>query len=403
MLQYRFITLKWLSGPVAADQVEHSMLDGIPFRRSRRIVGDSNSDPKFISELLQARFPLLTPIAIRASAISFNQQLRAANIHMASKLCPPGADRSDRKLCRVMRDTNRDIPLIAPDIIDAIRNGLALGLTRKVIDIDCVRTLPPLPTGLLEVANQLFLLRVDANDRRFPPQKCSARLRNVFELFIAPRRLFARETLAVDSHRVVALSQQTRNRRLAQPVSPGAQCTLNLAQRFMRPEKPGEWVSRRGIGHQLVKRREQCRLFFSAAFRPPPAIRMRRWEEVSPCASSFRPRRIVTRLKPVTLDISWMLPCPSCWANNPTKSRRFFSLSSATTQLILSCSFAKLPVGFSWHSAQGQRWIELRWFFIFSSKQVFMLLIGLLTGEIVYQKTDKLFLDDSLANRSCCC
>ncbi len=60
MLQYRFITLKWLSGPVAAaDQVEHPMLDGIPFRHSRRIVGDSNPDPKFISELLQARSPLL--------------------------------------------------------------------------------------------------------------------------------------------------------------------------------------------------------------------------------------------------------------------------------------------------------------------------------------------------------
>jgi len=104
MLQYRFITLKWLSGPVAADQVEHSMLDGIPFRRSRRIVGDGNPDPKFRGELLQARLPQLTPIAIRAAAISFNQQLRAANIEMAPELGPPGADRRDRKLCGVMRD-----------------------------------------------------------------------------------------------------------------------------------------------------------------------------------------------------------------------------------------------------------------------------------------------------------
>lgn len=56
--QYRFIAQWRLTGPIAADERKHSMLDRIPFRRAGRIVTDFNLKAETIAKSkLHLMFP----------------------------------------------------------------------------------------------------------------------------------------------------------------------------------------------------------------------------------------------------------------------------------------------------------------------------------------------------------
>src|SRR5262249_48590088 len=53
ILQHRLVADQGLPFPVAADHAEHAVLDRVPFRRPRRVVGDYEDQPRVLRQPLQ--------------------------------------------------------------------------------------------------------------------------------------------------------------------------------------------------------------------------------------------------------------------------------------------------------------------------------------------------------------
>src|SRR5208283_2000781 len=72
-LEHDRITLQRFSRPILTDQAEHPMIDQIPLRSSRRGMGYSNDDLKFVRQRLQSRFPQPVPSSVRSASIRLDQ------------------------------------------------------------------------------------------------------------------------------------------------------------------------------------------------------------------------------------------------------------------------------------------------------------------------------------------
>src|SRR3954453_4875594 len=70
-LQDRFIAEQRLSGPIATDQAEHAVIDGISFAGSAGKVGHRDHQAKFIGKMLQGHFPCPLSVIVGATAVGF--------------------------------------------------------------------------------------------------------------------------------------------------------------------------------------------------------------------------------------------------------------------------------------------------------------------------------------------
>lgn len=111
-----------------------------------------------------------------------------------------------------MADADHHIPAIVGEIVDAIGNSFADRLAGKNMVVHIQRLTPPGPTSILEASNQLFLFRIDANNRVASLEKGSPLLINVAKLTIAIRIVCAGDRLAIAVQGIVALPQQPGNR-----------------------------------------------------------------------------------------------------------------------------------------------------------------------------------------------
>src|SRR5205085_1335627 len=133
-------------------------------------------------------------------------------IRLAAHGSPPRPNGGDGKLRSVMRDPDRHIPAIAPNLIEAVRDRLPARQAGKVVYVDRPRLTLPGAADVAEVANQLFFLGIHTDDRPLAPQKRSADLGNVAQLLLTSRRLSPRQPFAVDAQRVPRLAQQAADR-----------------------------------------------------------------------------------------------------------------------------------------------------------------------------------------------
>src|SRR5262249_37540238 len=213
MFQRCLVTYQRLSRPVAADQVEAAVLNRIPFRGSGRIVSHCNRQAEFIGELLQICFPRPAAAPAGAATVSFDQQVVLPGVSQTPDLTPPPTNYSDSEFRCVVRSADHDEALIAPDIVNPIRDRDADGITTEVVVQYIVRRASPLPTGLLETTNHLFLFGIYADHRPLLLQKRRTQFGQVAKLFITPGHLLSRQFLAVDTHGVVTITQQSRYSR----------------------------------------------------------------------------------------------------------------------------------------------------------------------------------------------
>src|SRR5205823_9055580 len=125
--------------------------------------------------------------------------------------------------------------------------------------------------GLLEVANQLLFLAVDANDRLSRRGEGGDLLVDVGELGVAVGVVRASfELLAVDVQRIVQLAQQTADRRWAERVASLFQAFAQHPQAAADPLLRAHWIACRFGPDQCLQRRQDQRRFFSTDGRPPP-------------------------------------------------------------------------------------------------------------------------------------
>lgn len=144
------------------------MLDLVPLARPRRKVAHGNEKTSFIRQFLQFQFPQPQAPSIAATAVCRNQQAVRLRIEAPAFMTPPAPDRGHRKRTGVMISTDVDKSDIARKVENAIRIGPRYVWSRKVVTFHHLRLFgrKPLLANVVVVANQLFLLGVDRNDRK---------------------------------------------------------------------------------------------------------------------------------------------------------------------------------------------------------------------------------------------
>ena len=107
-LQHCLIADKKLPGPILTDETKHPMFNRIPLGCPCRQMSDRDLEIKLIGQLLQAKLPQPTAVAIATSTVSFNQQPSSLRIGVAPFAQPPATDRRDHKFRSLMRHANHD-------------------------------------------------------------------------------------------------------------------------------------------------------------------------------------------------------------------------------------------------------------------------------------------------------
>ena len=203
-LQHPLVTDQRLSGPVRTNQVEHAMLNRIPFRRAGREVGQRDREIEGVGQLLQSGRRAPTSITIRAATIGLDQHLPSGWVASSSLGQPPATDSRTGKCWGFMGDADHNISPIVGQIVNAIRNGFTDSLAGKVMVAHRKRVAPPGPTRILEAPNQLLLFRIDATDGVGGLLKGAALLVNVAKLALPIRIVRAGDRLAIALEGLVA-------------------------------------------------------------------------------------------------------------------------------------------------------------------------------------------------------
>src|SRR5215831_16190931 len=143
-----------LTPPVAADVGEQPVLNLVPLARPRWEVGDGDGQSRAIGQLLQFPLPQAHPRTVAAAGVRRNEQRAGAGVARAPHLLPPSPDRAYREARRIVVNAYADPPRVARQVVDAIRNGLALRPHDETVHPDGHRLSlrAPLLASVLEVA-----------------------------------------------------------------------------------------------------------------------------------------------------------------------------------------------------------------------------------------------------------
>src|SRR5262249_23039803 len=136
---------------------------------------------------------------------------------------------------------------------------------------------PPAPAGILELAHQLLLLRIDADHRKSQRPIPVPQPRQVAKLSVPILVMRARFALAARPQRELHLTQQPRNGRTRHLDAPTLEGLAEGAERAVGPLHPGGRVSRRGIHQQSLQGPDDPGLVASTRLRPAPGRRTRPW------------------------------------------------------------------------------------------------------------------------------
>ncbi len=238
------IAVEWFPGPVLGDLREETMLDGVPFRSSRGVVGDGEGQAVGIGQLgLELGFPRAATIAVTAAGIAEDEELPGAGIAERTLLAPPMCDGVSREGGGVMGDAEHDRATIGEQIIDAIRDGDASGIGAEIVVVDPAGRQIPARTGIFEMADQFAFFGIDANDGETAALKSVAKIAEVEELMVAIGTVVGGEFLVIDPKRIAHLVEEAGDGVGANEDTEVTQRQGNLAGGSPRPLQAGDGVT----------------------------------------------------------------------------------------------------------------------------------------------------------------
>ncbi len=143
------------------------MLDFVPFAGSRGQVADSDVQAGFFSELGELDLPGPDAAAVGSAAVGTYEQPASPGVAGLSDGFPPCAQGGHRERRRIMIGADRDPARVPREVIDAVGDRLAQVLIHEIVDVDPLRLpgRPVLASGVLEVSDQFFFLRVHRDHR----------------------------------------------------------------------------------------------------------------------------------------------------------------------------------------------------------------------------------------------
>src|SRR2546425_4420170 len=264
-----------LAAPVGADVREESVLDLVPLAGPRRKVTDGDRQPRTIGQPLQFPFPQPHARAIAAAGVRGDEQRARAPIAGPAHLAPPSSDRLGREGRRVVINAHTDPPRVAREIVDPIGNRLAALRDEEVMDphrLGLARR-PPLSSRVLEVADQLFLLGIDGDDRLPGALSTPHLLVDVPELRVAIRMIRPLARLAIGLQTVTRRGQELGDQLPADGVAHALERLRQVTHALRCPAQRGLGMSRRGRLHQPFEIGPQGRILrqhlLAAAARSP--------------------------------------------------------------------------------------------------------------------------------------
>jgi len=206
-----------------------------------------DGDAELIGEPLQLAFPQTHARAVAAAAIGGDQQSLCQGIAHTADVLPPAADRLHGKSRRVVVDADVHPAHVGGKIINSVRHGAAEFLDQEVMHAHFlgIALRPPFPAGVLEVADQFFLLRVDADHRLVLYQGGLNRIVDELELGVAVWIVGALAGLAIGLQAELLPLQQFANDRVADLVAELFQFGGQPAQALAGPAQRRHWIAAR--------------------------------------------------------------------------------------------------------------------------------------------------------------
>ena len=194
--------------PDSGDLREEPVLNGIPLRAVRWVMGNTDIDAKSLCQLYQTPFELPAPGVVRSTSIAENEDGLRTRIDMPKVLFPLLSETLAGKLGRIMAYSKGHVTSVPRDIIYAVRHHLTIGECGIVMVIYfyggcCVGF-----TVVMSVRTKEFLLlRVNTEYRNAVLVAISSLLFNDFELLVSQfavchrqglQRLASGEILSLD-------------------------------------------------------------------------------------------------------------------------------------------------------------------------------------------------------------
>src|SRR5260370_7960539 len=160
-LQGLLITAQRLGRPVPADLTEQTVLDGIPFGGTGRVVRDGDDEPETIAQLpLNLLLPGATLRAITAARIGQDEDVAGLGIALVPFLLPPLAKTGNGEGGRFVGSPQEHTASLGLGIVDAIRNADTLGGRAEVMIVDISGGLLPFQSEIFDSPDQIPLFSI---------------------------------------------------------------------------------------------------------------------------------------------------------------------------------------------------------------------------------------------------
>src|SRR5665213_2937511 len=164
-LHYGLVIDERPATPVLGDVTEEPVLDLVPLAGAWRKMGNADVQACSVREGLKLGLPETRSVAVAASRVSGDQQLRGIGVGLLPHVAPPVGDRPHSKRWGVVVDPDVHPGLVPSQIVHAVRDHLA-AIIDEVVHAYRHGTAARLPLGtdILEFSDELLLLRVDGDD-----------------------------------------------------------------------------------------------------------------------------------------------------------------------------------------------------------------------------------------------
>ena len=142
------------------------MLNWVPLGSAGWEVANGDIQLESVSQLfLELYFPQAQAIAVAATAITQDQDRRRTRKVELSNLLPPACQNVHNELGGIGRFSNVHISTVVIEYINAIGHCPSERIQLEIVVVDIFGFQTPALSRILEVADQLLFLRIDADNR----------------------------------------------------------------------------------------------------------------------------------------------------------------------------------------------------------------------------------------------
>src|SRR3990172_5157440 len=215
---------------------EHAMFDRVVLRAIRRIVRYAQLQPQAIRQPLEVFLEQVLLGAVAPATIAQDQQAFGLGVGRAAMLLPPQRHAVAAQFARVVAGVQVDVRVLVRQVINAVRDELALARTAEVMveGLDGLRRKGL--AGAVKIPQQFLLFRVDADHGVARILILVPQPRDVLELRVAVGMVSHRFLLPRRASSQLELPQQTSNHPPAGGRAQFEQPPRQLAQRQVGPQ-----------------------------------------------------------------------------------------------------------------------------------------------------------------------